>query len=98
MQFFFFSESWILQGAIAHRQRSAVATLDASVGLKKIQILSNSDLGRAELFRQVHDQNPAVAIQDFQNMSAPFFVQHSFVGASALSMRILHLTGHISRK
>src|SRR5580693_7038537 len=98
MQLFFFPESWIFQGAIAHRQRSAVATLDASVSLKKVQVFSNSDLGRAELFRQVHDQNPAVAIQDFQNMSAPFFVQHSLIRASALSMRILHLTGHISRK
>jgi hypothetical protein len=67
------------------RQSAAVAAVNAAVGLQSIQILSDGDLGCAELLCQVHDQNAAVAIQNFQDVSASFFVQHCFTREGSLS-------------
>jgi hypothetical protein len=77
MQLLLFPKSRIFQCAPPRRQSAAVAAMDAAAGLQSIQILSDGDLGCAELFGQVHDQNAAVATQDFQDLSASFFVQQS---------------------
>jgi len=41
-------------------------------------------------FCQIHNQNAALAIQDFQDMAASFFVQQSFF--SDLRCQTLHFT------
>jgi hypothetical protein len=57
----------------------------AAVDMKNFQVLTDRDLGSAEVPGQVRDQDPAVPIQNLKDVSASLFVQHRFHPRKALS-------------
>ena len=67
MELLFFPQRRIFEGALSCWQRTPVRSMDAALALKNIQIFANSDLGGAELFRQISHQDAAVLIQNLDD-------------------------------
>ena len=50
--------------------------MDQTMGVENLQILSDGDLRSVEFPSHIHDQHPSIAVKDFNNCPAAFFVEH----------------------
>jgi len=75
MNSLFLAERLRLQCTSAKRQRTAARALQQSLLMKGLQILSNCNRRRPELFCQIALENPPLGAQKFQNLAAAFLAQ-----------------------
>ena len=73
MQFFLFSQSRVVQGAVARGKCTTMCSVNQAFYVQDIQILADGDLGSVELFGQVHDHDPAFPTQHLKDRSLPLF-------------------------
>ncbi len=76
VQFFFFAQRGIFERALARRQSSAMSAVDETVGVQDFKILANRNLRGFEMAAKFGDQDPAVAVEQFENSATTFFVEH----------------------
>jgi hypothetical protein len=74
MEFLFFSQRGIFQGAVACWKGTAVGAVDPAFCMQDLQVLADGDLGSVELSGQVHDQDSAIPTQNIEDCSSPLFV------------------------
>jgi len=53
-----------------------VRALEPAHLVERLQVFSNGDQGCGETPRQIFDDDPAIALRQFENFSPPLFRQH----------------------
>jgi len=76
VKFLFFSQRGVFECAFARGQGSAVSAVNQTVGMQDLEILANRNLGGFEMAAEFGDQDPALAVEQFDNGATTFFVEH----------------------
>jgi len=83
MQLFFFPQGRIFQRAFPGWQCAAVSAMHHPVGMQDFQIFPDRDLGSIEFPGHIGHQHTTVPLQNLDNGSPSFFVEHVRPGTSA---------------
>jgi hypothetical protein len=76
VKLFFFSERGVFESALARGQGSAVSAVDETVGMQDFEILANRNLRGFEMAAEFGHQDPALAVEQFDDGATTFFVEH----------------------
>jgi len=76
MQFFLFAQRGIFERALTRGQSSAMSAVDETVGVQDFEVLANRNLRGFEMTAKFGDQDPAVAVEQFEDGATTFFVKH----------------------
>jgi len=81
MQAFFFLERAVVQCSGAQRQSATVGALKLALAVQKLKILADGDQGSAKALRKAADENPALRLEQFEDVAPALFTQHKDWGS-----------------
>ena len=76
VKFFFLAERGVFKRALAGGESSSVCAMHETVRVQEFEILANRNLRGFEMAAEIGDQDSALAVKQFENGAAAFFVEH----------------------